>query len=70
MTGERIESLADAYDREIDRCRDLLEEYRKISTGAWGAAIITDLLERAKKARRDGDVVEMLRLYHELQQTQ
>lgn len=60
------QTLADGLQAEIDRCQELLAEYRAIPTGAFGALIIQEVLRRATAAILSGDVVAMLRVYEEL----
>lgn len=62
-----VKTLGDEYPKEQARVRELLGRYREIPTGAFGAAMIEQVLQRADKAAADGDVVEMLRSFHEMQ---
>lgn len=59
-------NLAEAFMHERDRVRDLLQEYRKIPTGGFGAVMLEMALKRADDAMANGDIVAMLRSYAEL----
>ena len=64
------ESLAEAYPIEMQRCQEVLAQYRAIGkAGAFGALMITDMLIRAQKAVAEADTVAMIRLYQEMQET-
>jgi hypothetical protein len=56
-------NMAEALLKEIKRNRELLEEYRKIPTGWFGAAAIEADLEFAEAALASGDVIEILKAY-------
>lgn len=63
-----MNTLGDAYPLELQRVRELLEEYRELGpVGRLGAIVIKDVLVRAEKALAEGDTVAMIRLYKELQ---
>lgn len=63
------ESLADAYPKEQERVRTILGYYEEIGpVGAFGAAMIRDLLSRAEKAVAEQDTVEMIRCFKEMQE--
>lgn len=66
------ETLGDALPKEIARVRDdILPLYVEIGpAGAFGAAMIRNDLDAAARAMVSGDVVEMLRLYQVLKETQ
>lgn len=60
-------SLADAFLKEQERCRELVTQYKAIGPhGAFGALHINDVLRRAEAAVMNGDTVAMLRIYEEL----
>lgn len=62
-----METLADAYLKEQERCREVLGQYREIGpAGTFGTMLIEDVLRRADKAAIENDAVEMLRLYSEM----
>jgi len=67
---ETTENLMDATLRELNRNRELLEEYKKIPQGAFGAAMITQLIQRTEKAIDSGDTVELIICYGQLQESQ
>ena len=63
-------SLPDAILFEQQRNRELLSQYEAIgSAGMFGAMMLRDLLSRTERAVMDGDVIAMLRCYHELQES-
>lgn len=66
------ETFPEAYDRELERNEDLLREYRQLpaEAGWFGVAVLTELIERAKKAHRELNTVEMLACYAQLQQSE
>lgn len=61
-----MNSLADQLPKEQERVRELLEEYKKIPHGAFGALMLEGALQRAEQAAASGDVVRMLASYEEL----
>lgn len=62
-----MNTLADEFPKEQERCRQLLEQYKEIGpVGAFGHMMISDVLRRADQAAMSGDVVAMLRLYEEM----
>ena len=64
---EQARSLAEAFPAEQARCRTVLGHYKEIGApGAFGAAMIEDVLKRADAAVAEQDAVAMLRLYKEM----
>lgn len=62
-----MRTLGDAYPQEQARCRELLVVYLALGpTGLFGATMIEAVLKRADEAAISGDVVAMIRLYHEM----
>ena len=61
-----MSNLAEELPKEQQRVRELLEVYNTIPTGAFGAMMIRQALDRAEQAASSGDVVAMLRSYEEL----
>lgn len=62
-----MENLVDALQQQQAYARLVLSHYRAIGPGgAFGAAMIERSLQLADKAAASGDVVEMLRAYHDL----
>ena len=57
------ENIADALAKEIKRNQELLEAYRDIPTGVFGATMIKADIEFAVYALAGGDVVEILKAY-------
>lgn len=65
---KQTESLGTEFPREQARCRELLVAYREIGpAGAFGEAAIQQVLLRADEAAVSGDIVEMLRVFKEMQ---
>ena len=63
------QTFPEAYDSEIERVEELLREYQQLpaASGWFGVSMLKIELDNAKKARRNQDVVEMLRCYASLQ---
>jgi hypothetical protein len=65
------DSLGDALPRELQRNRQLLADYQSIGpAGNFGAAMIEANIRAAEQALASGDVIEMIRVYHELRDAQ
>lgn len=62
------ESVGEAFPKEQARGRELLGIYRQLppQSGAFGAMMIEQVLQRADAAAMSGDVVAILRSYEEL----
>jgi len=56
-------NLAEALAQEIERNRKLLDEYRKIPTGVFGATMIDLDIKNAVEALASGDVIKILQAY-------
>ena len=66
-----LKTLGEELPKELARVRELLSAYKEIGTaGRFGALMIEGLLRKADKAMADGDVVNMIRVYEELKNTQ
>jgi hypothetical protein len=64
-------TLGDAYPQEQARIRQCIENGREIGpAGMFYVAMAEDLLRRADRAAISGDVVEMVRLFKEMQEFQ
>lgn len=67
-------TLGDAYPKEQERLRKLLETYEEVrKLGAFvdfAVAGIKDVQRRADEAAISGDVVAMLRMYQEMKDCQ
>lgn len=62
------ESLGDAYPKQQERCRKILVQYIQIGqAGAFGRALLEDLLRRADRAAIEQDLPAMIRCYKEMQ---
>lgn len=69
MAAERppTDTLAAALPSEMVRVTKIAGEYRKVEMGFIAAALMEASVERAQKAIESGDVVQMIRAYHDLQ---
>ena len=66
-----MENLAEAFQRELNRNLECLEEYIKLgSVGAFGAAAIKDKINQANAVLASGDVIEMMMVYKGLKNTE
>jgi hypothetical protein len=65
-SGVASSSVGEDFPKQQARVRELLEGYREIPTGGFGAAILEEILRRADRAAISGDVVAILRSYDEL----
>lgn len=61
-----MSSLGTEFPKEQKRVRELLEIYKEIPTGAFGAMMIKQALDEAEEAAISGDVVRMLKAYERL----
>ena len=68
MSSELIDNLGEALPKEIERCQELLFEYRKIPTGAFAAACIEQTIQAAHKAMMEQDLPAMIKVYQELKE--
>lgn len=63
------ESLSKALPKEQARVRKILGHYKEIGpAGAFGAAMIEQSLQKADQAVMNGDVLEMIVAYKDLQE--
>lgn len=61
-------SLGEEFPKQQARCREILGIYREIGpAGAFGAAVIEDVLRRADRAAIEGDLPAMIQLFQEMQ---
>lgn len=61
-------SLGEAFPLEQARVRQILGYYKEIGpAGAFGAAMIEDVLRRADRAAIEQDLPAMIRIYQEMQ---
>ena len=60
-------NLLEGLQRELKRNIELLQIYKTIPTGGFGALIIKNKIEEAEKAIAEGDIVKMLNCYEDLQ---
>ncbi len=67
QTPNETPTLADALPREIERCQELLGQYKALGpVGVFGHAMISRDIAAAHTAMMEGDVVAMLRAYETL----
>jgi len=61
-------SVGEDFPQQQERLRHLIDEYRDLPDGAGmiGASLIDDVLKRAADAQSSGDVIEILKSYHEM----
>ena len=62
-------NLIEGLLKELQRNRELLELYKSISRGKFGADIIEQKIKKAEKAIASGDVLKELRCYNELKKS-
>lgn len=69
MTTDRpqCDTLAAALPREMVRVTKIAGEYRKVEMGFIAANLMEAAVERGQKAIESGELVQMIRAYHELQ---
>jgi len=66
---EKPRSLGEAYPQQQARVREILGFYKEIGpAGAFGAAMIEDVLRRTDTAAMEQDLPAMIRLYREMQE--
>ena len=66
-----MSSLGETFPKEQARCREVLMRYKEIGPpGQFAAVMIEDMLRRADEAAISGDVVEMIRIYKEMKETE
>jgi len=63
-------NLVEGLQKELERNRELLQVYKTIKTGAFGAMSIEYEIKEAEKAMTEGDTVKMLACYKRLQKNQ
>lgn len=65
---KKTENLAEGFSRELNRNIELLGEYRDIGpAGQIGSIILADRIRRATTISTQGDIIEMMVMYKELQ---
>ena len=60
-------NLITVLHQELSRNRELLDEYKKIPTGAFGAMCIKNSINHAEKTIADGNIATMIRALKSLQ---
>ena len=66
--GKIMDNIIDGILEELNRARDLLKCYEGIPAGAFGAMVVRDVIRRAEEIVGNGDPVEMIQIYKELQE--
>lgn len=62
-----MKNLAEAFQEELERNIDLLEQYLKIGlAGQFGAAMIRQKINSANTAQASGDVIQLMVAYENL----
>jgi len=60
-------NLFDGLNAELERAKELLDVYRSIPNGVFGAIIIDQTIEHAERSMHNNDVIEMIHAYKALQ---
>ncbi len=60
------DNLPEAMEKQIERNRELLEIYKTIHTGGFGATMIAHDIREGIAALASGDVIRILRSYESL----
>ena len=60
------DNLPEAMEKQIERNRELLEIYKTIPTGGFGATMIAHDIREGIAALASGDVIRILRSYESL----
>ena len=60
-------NLIDGLNTELKRAKELLDAYRSIPTGGFGAAMIQQTIDHAESSMQTGNTVEMVKAYQRLQ---
>ena len=66
MSNDTPNNLPEAMEKEIQRNRELLEVYKTIPTGGFGATMIDGDIKEGIAALASGDVIRILRSYESL----
>jgi hypothetical protein len=61
-----MSTLAEELPAELERCRELRDEYKLISTGGFGVMVIDRAIKQAEKSMAEQDVAAMIRALKEL----
>lgn len=60
-------NLIDGLNIELKRAKELLEVYKSIQTGGFGADMIRQTIDHAELSMQTGNTVEMMKAYQRLQ---
>ena len=66
MENKMGDNMATALAKEIERNRELLDAYKAIPTGGFGAAMIDADIKFAVSALASGDVIEIMKAYERM----
>lgn len=64
----KMPSLIEGLQKEMNRCRELLKAYEEIPQGAFGASMIKLEISQAEASIADGDTVAMVRCFKSLEE--
>jgi len=59
-------SIGEDFPKALEYAREMLSEYEKIPTGAFGALFIRKSIEEAEMAQAEGDIARIVRAYRAL----
>lgn len=63
-----MSNLAEEYPKEQARCRELLEQYKAISSaGSFGVVVLNETISEAEEAAVSGDLPRMLKAFVAMQ---
>ena len=66
MPNDTPNNLPEAMEKEIQRNRELVDVYKTIPTGGFGAMMIDRDIKEGVAALASGDVIRILRSYESL----
>jgi hypothetical protein len=61
-------TLGDALPKEIERCRELVDLYRSVPNGEFGARMIENDINLAIQAMAENDLPKMIYAYKQLKE--
>jgi len=65
------QNLLEGLEAEIERNKNLLQEYKEIGPeGTVGASLLHGLILKAERALKENDIPTMLEVYQELRETE
>ena len=63
-------NLIEGLQKELERNKELLQVYKGIPAGAFGAMTIEHTIKETEKAMAEGDTVKMLECFKRLKENQ